>query len=145
MYSTLSWYVIILEIVRPKGLNLPELILQCISSVVSAVLDTLFVVIQHEVEVSIQVNSYLWILTYVQVSVSWMEESLMLHLFLFSLLVFIFFYILGQTVQYLGRGKVVDMQYVPVCFRPSSQIFYSNMFWNHINCPSMPCVTSPGI
>jgi len=40
-------------------MNLPELIVQCASSVVSAVLDTLFVVIQHEVEISIQVSTSL--------------------------------------------------------------------------------------
>jgi len=73
-------------------MNLPELIVQCASSVVSAVLDTLFVVIQHEVEISIQVSTSLWMLTFVRVFVSGMENSVTLYLFFFSCPVFIFLY-----------------------------------------------------
>jgi len=31
-----------------------------------------------------------------------------------------------------------------IYFQPSSQVFYSNMLWSHMHCPSMSCVTNPG-
>jgi hypothetical protein len=39
---------------------------------------------QHEVEISIQVKTFIWMLTFVLVCVSGMENSLTLHLFFFS-------------------------------------------------------------